>query len=113
MTAIPLSLLPDSAVVGSDGSLHVGGVSLLEIAAVHGTPVFVYDEDHLRARCREAVSTFGHGRAVYATKAFLCGAMARLAYEEGMLLEMHQRVDAKVASTFKSTVNGWKNVSLK
>ena len=32
--------------------------------------------------------TFGLGRAVYATKAFLCTAMARLAYEEGMLLDV-------------------------
>ncbi|MEN9822703.1 MAG: diaminopimelate decarboxylase [Actinomycetota bacterium] len=97
MTAIPLSLLPDSAEVGPDGSLHVGGVSLLEIAAVHGTPVFVYDEDHLRARCREAVSTFGHGHAVYATKAFLCGAMARLAHEEGMLLDVASAGEMHVA----------------
>jgi diaminopimelate decarboxylase len=59
-----------------------------ELAAQYGTPVFVYDEAHLRARCREAVDTFGPGRAVYATKAFLCGAMARLAHEEGMLLDV-------------------------
>ena len=66
----------------------IGGCRVLDIAAEHGTPVFVYDEAHLRARCREAVETFGPGRAVYATKAFLCGAMARLAYEEGMLLDV-------------------------
>ena len=97
MTAIPMSLLPDSATVGADGTLHVGGVSLLEIAAVHGTPVFVYDEDHLRARCREAVATFGHERAVYASKAFLCGAMARLAHEEGMLLDVASAGEMHVA----------------
>lgn len=97
MTAIPMSLLPDSATVGADGSLHIGGVSLLDIAAVHGTPVFVYDEEHLRSRCREAVETFGHGRAVYASKAFLCGAMARLAHEEGMLLDVASAGEMHVA----------------
>ena len=51
-------------------------------------PSFIYDEAHLRARCREAVAAFGPGRAVYATKAFLCKAMARLAYDEGMLLDV-------------------------
>ena len=88
MNAVPRNLLPDTAEVLADGSLAIGGCRVLDIAAEHGTPVFVYDEAHLRARCREAVETFGPGRAVYATKAFLCGAMARLAYEEGMLLDV-------------------------
>ena len=34
------------------------------------------------------MGAFGHGQAVYATKAFLCAAMARLAYDEGMLLDV-------------------------
>ncbi len=88
MNPVPLSLLPDTAAVADDGTLTIGGCSVLELADQYGTPLFVYDEAHLRARCREAVSTFGPGRAVYATKAFLCGAMARLAYEEGMLLDV-------------------------
>ena len=37
--------------------------------------------------CRRAVREFGADRVVYATKAFLCGAMARLAHEEGLLLD--------------------------
>ena len=85
---VALSLLPDNSEVLADGSLAIGGVPLLQMAAEFGTPVFVYDEAHLRARCREAVAAFGPGRAVYATKAFLCTAMARLAYEEGMLLDV-------------------------
>jgi diaminopimelate decarboxylase len=85
---ISMRLLPDTAAELPDGSLSLGGCSVPELAAQYGTPLFVYDEAHLRARCREAVRTFGQGRAVYATKAFLCGAMARLAYEEGMLLDV-------------------------
>ncbi len=88
MTAIDRRLLPDTAVVMGDGTLTIGGCSVPELAEQHGTPLFVYDEAHLRARCREAVAAFGPGRAVYATKAFLCGAMARLAYDEGMLLDV-------------------------
>ena len=49
--------------------------------------MFVYDEAHLRARCREAVAAFGDGVA-YAAKAFLCTAMAALAHEEGMHLDV-------------------------
>lgn len=88
MSAIPMQLLSDNAIVGSDGNLSVGGCSIAEIAAEYGTPVFVYDEAHLRARCQQAVAAFGHQQVVYATKAFLCRAMARLVYEEGLLLDV-------------------------
>ncbi|MDG1876165.1 MAG: diaminopimelate decarboxylase [Acidimicrobiales bacterium] len=86
MRPLPTRLLPDSAEV-VDGVLHIGGCSVLDLAVEFGTPAFIYDEQHLRDRCREAVDAFGPGVA-YATKAFLCGAMARLAYEEGMHLDV-------------------------
>ena len=88
MNAVPRSLLPMTAAIESDGSLSIGGCRVDELAAQFGTPVFVYDEHHLRSRCREAVAAFGPGRAFYATKAFLCTAMARLAHEEGMGLDV-------------------------
>lgn len=83
-----MRLLPDTAEVGQDGWLRVGGCSLADVAAEFGTPVFVYDEAHLRNRCREATAAFGADRVIYATKAFLCGAMARLAHDEGVLLDV-------------------------
>jgi diaminopimelate decarboxylase len=85
--ALPRHLLPDTAAVGDDGWLAIGGVSTRALVAEYGTPLFVYDEAHLRARCREAVAAFPGG-AAYATKAFLCRAMARLAHEEGMFLDV-------------------------
>ncbi len=97
MSAIPRRLLPDTATIGDDGSLTVGGCSIAEVAAEFGTPVFVYDEAHLRNRCREAVGAFGHQRVVYATKAFLCKAMARLAYDEGLLLDVASGGELHVA----------------
>ncbi len=83
---IPRYLLPDNSSV-TDGRLSIGGCDVLELAEEFGTPLFVYDEDQIRARCREAVEAFGDGVA-YATKSFLCTAMARLAHEEGMLLDV-------------------------
>lgn len=88
MTALDQRLLPQTATVGADGSLSIGGVRVSDLAAEFGTPLFVYDEVHLRERCREAVTEFGRDNVVYATKAFLCGAMARLATEEGLLLDV-------------------------
>jgi diaminopimelate decarboxylase len=90
-------ILPDTAEVGRDGWLRIGGCSIAELAAQFGTPLFVYDEDHVRARCREAVEAFGAARAVYATKAFLCKAMARLAYDEGMRLDVATEGEMHIA----------------
>src|SRR5271156_5511512 len=89
-------LLPMTAVTAPDGRLAVGGLDLLELAEQFGTPLFVYDEEHLRARCREAVAAWGDGVA-YATKAFLCLAMARLAHEEGMWLDVSTGGELHVA----------------
>lgn len=80
-------LLPESAQVSAGGHLLVAGVDMVELAREVGTPVFVYDEDQLRARCRDAVSAWGDGVA-YASKAFLCKAMASIACEEGMWLDV-------------------------
>ncbi|MEY2591922.1 MAG: diaminopimelate decarboxylase [Acidimicrobiaceae bacterium] len=93
---LPAHLLPDSAAVGADGWLTVGGCSVRALVAEHGTPLFVYDEEHLRVRCREAVAAFPGG-AAYATKAFLCLAMARLALEEGMQLDVATAGELHVA----------------
>ena len=93
---VELRLLSDTSVIDEDGNLSVGGCDVAELAAEFGTPLFVYDEAHLRRRCREAVEAWGDGVA-YATKAFLCLAMARLAAEEGMVLDVSTGGELHVA----------------
>ncbi|MBL6759795.1 MAG: diaminopimelate decarboxylase [Ilumatobacteraceae bacterium] len=97
MSAVARRLLPESAALADDGWLTIGGCHLGALVEEFGTPLFVYDEDHLRGRCREAVAAFGAGRVIYATKAFLCRAMARLAYEEGLLLDVSTGGELHVA----------------
>jgi diaminopimelate decarboxylase len=93
---LPPDLLPDTATVGLDGRLAVGGVDMLELCREVGTPVFVYDEDHLRRRCREAVAAFGEGVA-YASKAFFCKEMARVAHSEGLCIDVSTGGESHVA----------------
>lgn len=95
---LPTHLLPEHSTIGPDGRLSIGGCDLLDVAAEFGTPLFVYDEQHLRNRCREAVEAFPDGVA-YATKAFLCVAMARLVHEEGMDLDVATGGEMHVALT--------------
>ena len=80
------SLLPDTTML-SDDDVTVGGVSLRVLALQYGTPLFVYDEATIRSRCREAVGIFDDGVA-FASKSFLCGAMARIAFEEGLCIDV-------------------------
>ncbi|HPB45850.1 MAG TPA: diaminopimelate decarboxylase [Microthrixaceae bacterium] len=87
MSRFATYLLPDNASVDSEGQLCIGGLRATDLAEEFGTPLFVYDEDHLRMRMREAVAAFGPGVA-YASKAFLCGAVARMAHEEGMKIDV-------------------------
>jgi len=95
---LPTHLLPDHAKVDGRGRLSIGGCDLLDVAAEFGTPLFVYDEQHLRDRCREAVAAFPDGVA-YASKAFLCVAMARLVHEEGMDIDVATGGEMHVALT--------------
>ncbi|MFM7069973.1 MAG: diaminopimelate decarboxylase [Actinomycetes bacterium] len=100
---IPSGLLPDTAEEQADGRLRIGGVDLLDLAAEFGTPLFVYDEAHLRARCREVRSILGERGAIYASKAFLCRAMAKLVASEDLRIdvatggELHVALAAGVA----------------
>lgn len=58
------------------------------LASEYGTPLFVYDEDAIRRRCRTYVEAFGADVVAYASKAFLCSFMAQLVQDEGLHLDV-------------------------
>ncbi len=67
----------------------VGGVPLAEIAAAHGTPVYVVDEAHLRHRMTAFREAFGADtRLAFAAKSFFCIAMAELLAAEGWWVDV-------------------------
>ncbi|WP_100351356.1 diaminopimelate decarboxylase [Luteimicrobium subarcticum] len=78
-----------------DGAVVIGGVDVRDLAAEHGTPAYVLDEDAFRARARayrtafaQAFEAIGSGVDVYyAGKAFLSVAVARWAREEGLRVD--------------------------
>ncbi len=62
-----------------DGQACVGGVALRDIAARFGTPAYVFDVEHLERRLDAFEDAFADiGFPVYATKAFLCTALAEM-----------------------------------
>lgn len=86
---LPAHVWPRGAERSADGVVRIAGVSVTELAAEYGTPLFVLDEDDFRGRCRDMVRAFGPGARVhYASKAFLCGQIARWIDEEGLSLDV-------------------------
>src|SRR4051812_26545983 len=70
------------------GFLQIGGVSVADLAAEHGPPAYLLDEDGLRARCREFAADFGDADVYYSGKSFLCKAVVRIVEEEGLFLDV-------------------------
>jgi diaminopimelate decarboxylase len=82
-----LSLLPPSAMADGD-DLRIAGVSLRELAREFGTPAYVLDEDYLRARARQYVSSLTsrhpRSRVCFAAKAFPSASVIGVLAEEGL-----------------------------
>lgn len=83
-----LSVWPGSTRVLPDGDLSVGGLPLARLAERFGTPVYLLDEDEVRARCRAYRRAFPDADVLYAAKAFLCRTMVRWVAEERLGLDV-------------------------
>jgi diaminopimelate decarboxylase len=80
---------PRNLARGADGVVSIAGVTVTDLAAQFGTPLFVIDEDDFRSRCRDIAAAFGGGEYVhYASKAFLCTEIARWVKSEGLSLDV-------------------------
>ncbi|MGV9823132.1 diaminopimelate decarboxylase [Nocardia xishanensis] len=89
MIDLPEKVWPRNASRDADGVVHLAGVPVHDLAAQFGTPLFVVDEDDFRSRCRDMVQAFGPNAKVhYASKAFLCGEIARWIRDEGLSLDV-------------------------
>ena len=78
-------VLPATARLRDDGHLEVGGCDLVELAAEHGTPVYVFCTETFRRQARRYREAFPAPHRVYfAAKAFTSVAAFRIAVEEGL-----------------------------
>lgn len=94
-----LSVWPRSTRPAPGGDLSLAGVPLAEIADRFGTPVYVLDEQEVRARCRTYRTAFPDADVVYAAKAFLCRGMAHWVREEGLGLDVCSAGELALAVT--------------
>jgi diaminopimelate decarboxylase len=70
-----------------DGELHLAGRAVTDLAREHGTPLFVLDEGDFRSRAADFATAFDGADVHYASKAFLCGQVARWIAEDGLHLD--------------------------
>jgi len=87
-----LALFPAGSSVSAENHLVVGGCDAAELAREFGTPLYLFDEQTLRGQCRSFLHEFGsrypHTRVLYAAKAFLNLALARLVHQEGLGMDV-------------------------
>ena len=71
-----------------NGELNISGVGVSKLKAQYGTPLYVYDENMLVNQCRTFINNFKSSKlnteVLYASKAFSCLEVLRIASREGL-----------------------------
>ena len=85
-------VLPSTARVNERGHLAIGGCDTVDLAQQYGTPLYVFDEQHLREQARAFVRSFTarnpETMVAYASKACTGIAILKLVAEEGLGLDV-------------------------
>lgn len=79
--------------INAKGHLEIGGADAVDLAKEFGTPLYVFDEAHIRAMMRVYKNTIeseygGNGQVLYASKAFSCKAIYAVARDEGIGIDV-------------------------
>ncbi len=79
--------------INSENHLTIGGIDCVSLAKEYGTPLYVFDENKIRSDMRTYTDAmkkyYGDGGMIlYASKAFCCKAMCKIANEEGLGLDV-------------------------
>lgn len=86
------TVFPLDTTVNEKNHLVIGGCDAANLVAEFGSPLYVFDERTLREQCRGFVQAFAsrypHTRVIYAAKAYLNLALARILREEGLGLDV-------------------------
>ena len=83
----------ENLAVNDIGHLTIGGYDTIDLAKRFGTPLYVMDEDLIRKNCRlykNSIEKYygGEGLVLYASKAFCCKKMCKIANEEGLGIDV-------------------------
>ena len=92
MTHGNLSTFPSTTFINGEDHLSIGGCDLIDLAHEFGTPLYIFDEVTLRDMCSqfrdEFASRYPDSQVLYASKAYINPALARIFSEEGLGLDV-------------------------
>ncbi|MBP3336957.1 MAG: diaminopimelate decarboxylase [Clostridia bacterium] len=79
--------------VNEENHLTIGGMDCVELAKEYGTPLYVFDENEIRGNMRIYADNLkkhygDNGLILYASKAFCCKKMYKIAKEEGLGIDV-------------------------
>jgi len=98
-----LLTFPLTAEINERGRLVIGGCDVVGLADEYGTPLYVFDDFTLRSQCRQFKTDFSQRYAdttvIYASKAFLSGALANILKEEGLGLDVISAGELAIAES--------------
>jgi diaminopimelate decarboxylase len=95
------TLFPITARVNRRAHLEIGACDVVTLAREFGTPLYVFDEAHLRARAREIRDAFesrwSNTLILYATKAYFSPYLARLCKDAGLGIDVTSETELEIA----------------
>ena len=79
--------------INKEGHLELGGADCVQLAKEFGTPLYLFDETYIRRMMRIYRDTLeknygSNGMVLYASKAFSCEAIYRIADEENIGIDV-------------------------
>ena len=89
-------MICDNISRNAQGELCFAGMELSPLAMQYGTPLYLYDENKIREKCRTYLGAIneafdGHGKALYASKAASFKRLYEIMKEEGMGIDVVSR----------------------
>jgi len=96
-----LHVFSQTARVNAQNHLEIGGCDVIALAREFGTPLYVYDDAHLRARAAELRDAFAtrwqNSLVLYATKAYYSPYLARIFNDAGLGIDVTSEGELEIA----------------
>ena len=101
LTKLDPKIWPDTADRNPQGEITIGGLSVTSLVEEYGSPLFIFDEAHIRERARQYLSAYNTADVptdiYYAGKAFLSTTVAKWLVEEGLRIDVCTGGELEVA----------------
>ncbi len=96
-----LAIFPLTARVNSHAHLEIGGCDVVALAREYGTPLYIFDDQHLREQARRVRDAFQarwqNSLILYATKAYYSPYIARIFKDAGLGIDVTSEGEMAIA----------------